>query len=193
MKIWNKLNARIKSYKKRWHNFLSPLVDTQIRLLKVCPIFQTFTVAQQSLFYARDEPRHDKTNKMSVRPVKSQISLGIRPVWSESSLATWRKLGSLATQWAHSEDWLDWAHAQADLSLRLAHTHFVGFVMLRLILLKCRISFEPAPQTHSSNGHAKPSSGARCLIFGRTLHLLPYFMCANSKGSGAHEIMQLIT
>ena len=28
------------------------------------------------------------------------------------------------------------------------------------------------------------SSGARCLIFGRTLRLLPYFMYANSKGSG---------
>ena len=27
------------------------------------------------------EPRHDKTNKMSVRPAKTQISLGIRPVW----------------------------------------------------------------------------------------------------------------
>ena len=26
------------------------------------------------------------------------------PVWSESSLSTWRKLGSLATHWAHSED-----------------------------------------------------------------------------------------
>ena len=28
--------------------------------------------------------------------------------------------------------WLDWADAQADLSLRWAHTHFVGFVMSRL-------------------------------------------------------------
>ena len=27
-----------------------------------------------------NEPRHDKTNKMSVRPAKTQISLGIRPV-----------------------------------------------------------------------------------------------------------------
>ena len=26
--------------------------------------------------------------------------------------------------------------------------------------------------------------GARCLIFGRTLRLLPYFMCANSEFSG---------
>ena len=30
-------------------------------------------------------PRHDKTNKTSVRPAKTQISLGIRRVWSESS------------------------------------------------------------------------------------------------------------
>ena len=27
----------------------------------------------------------------------------IRPVWSESSLSAWRKLGSLATHWVHSE------------------------------------------------------------------------------------------
>ena len=38
----------------------------------------------------KNEPRHDKTNKMSVRPAKTQISLGIRPVWSASSLcAQW--------------------------------------------------------------------------------------------------------
>ena len=42
--------------------------------------------------------------KRHVRPSKTQISLGIRPVWSESSLSAWRKLGSLATHWAHSED-----------------------------------------------------------------------------------------
>ena len=36
------------------------------------------------------EPRLDKTNKMSVRPAKTQISLGIRPVCSGSSLcAQW--------------------------------------------------------------------------------------------------------
>ena len=29
--------------------------------------------------------QHDKTNKMSVRSAKTQISLGIHPVWSESS------------------------------------------------------------------------------------------------------------
>ena len=50
------------------------------------------------------EPPHDKTNKWHVRPAKTQISLGIRPVWSESSLFAWRKHGSLATHWVHSED-----------------------------------------------------------------------------------------
>ena len=50
------------------------------------------------------DPRHDKTSKMAVRPAKTQISLGIRPVWSESSLSAWRSIGSLATHWAHSED-----------------------------------------------------------------------------------------
>ena len=50
------------------------------------------------------EPPHDKTNKMTGRPVKTQISLGVRPVWSESSLSAWRNIGSLVTHWAHSED-----------------------------------------------------------------------------------------
>ena len=45
-----------------------------------------------------------KPTKWNVRPAKTQISLGICPVWSEFSLSPWRKLGSLATQWAHSED-----------------------------------------------------------------------------------------
>ena len=49
------------------------------------------------------DPPHDKTNKITLRPAKTQISLGMCPVWSESSLSAWRKLGSLATHWAHSE------------------------------------------------------------------------------------------
>ena len=48
------------------------------------------------------EPRRDKTNKVSVRPAETQISLGIRPVWSESS------------------------SAQSDQSLRCPHEETVG-------------------------------------------------------------------
>ena len=87
-----------------------------------------------------------KPTKWHLCPAKTQISLGIRTVWSESSLSAWRKLGSSATHWAHSEDsdqtgrmprlifWSDWADAQVDLSLRWTHTHFVGFLMTWLIL-----------------------------------------------------------
>ena len=49
------------------------------------------------------EPPPDKTNNMAVRPAKTQIILGIRPVWSESSLSAWRKVGTLATHWTHNE------------------------------------------------------------------------------------------
>ena len=40
------------------------------------------------LILSHFEPPHDKTNNVVVCPVKTQISLGIRPVWSESSLCT---------------------------------------------------------------------------------------------------------
>ena len=72
--------------------------------------------------------------KWPVHPGKTQMSLGIRPVWSESSLYAWWKLRSLATYWVHSKDsdhtgWMSrliWVFA--------GHTcHFVCFVMLRVI------------------------------------------------------------
>ena len=34
--------------------------------------------------------------------------------------------------------WSDWADTQADLSLRLVHSHFVGFVMSWLICIPCK-------------------------------------------------------
>ena len=86
-----------------------------------------------------NEPPHDKTNKMTVRPAKIQISLGIRPVWSEYSLSAWRNLGSLASHWAHSEDWSVRADAQADPSHRWAHSHFVAFVVWQLMWSNERI------------------------------------------------------
>ena len=45
-----------------------------------------------------------KQTKWHMRPTRTLISLGIRLVWSESPLSAWRKVGSLATHWAHSED-----------------------------------------------------------------------------------------
>ena len=79
------------------------------------------------------EPWHDKTSKENVRPAKIQISLGIRPVWSESSLSAWRKLGSLATHWVHSEDSDQTGRMPRLRWVFAVHTVTVGFVMLRLI------------------------------------------------------------
>ena len=62
-----------------------------------------------------------------------QISLGICPVWSESSLSAWRKLGSLATHWAHSENSEQTGWMPRPICLRWVHSHFVGFVMGWLI------------------------------------------------------------
>ena len=46
----------------------------------------------------------DSTLQWHVRLAKSRTSLGICPVWLESWLSAWRNIGSLATHWAHSED-----------------------------------------------------------------------------------------
>ena len=81
-----------------------------------------------------------KPTKRHVRPAKTQISLGIRPVirvftvrmpslirvFAVSMKKAWVLSYPLSAQ---QRLWSDWADAEADLSLRWAHTHFVGFVM----------------------------------------------------------------
>ena len=79
-----------------------------------------------------------KPTKWHMRPAKTQISLGTHTVWSESSLSAWKKLRSLATHWAHSEDsdqtgWMPrliWVFAGCTC-------HFVGFVVRRLFYPSC--------------------------------------------------------
>ena len=90
-----------------------------------------------------------KPTKWHVHTANTQISLGIRPVWSESSLSAWRKLGSLATHWAHSKDsdqtgWMPrliWVFAGCT-------GHFIGFVMMQLIYLFKECSYWQ-PKVHS--------------------------------------------
>ena len=75
-----------------------------------------------------------KPTKWQVHQAKTQISLGIRPVWSESLLSTWRKLGSLTTHWAHSKDSDQTGRMPRLIWVFAGRTcHFVGFVMRRLI------------------------------------------------------------
>ena len=77
-----------------------------------------------------------KPTKWHVHPAKTQISLGIHPVWSESSLSAWRKLWSLASHWAHSKD-SDQTGRMPRLIWGFAGRvcHFVGFVTKHLTCL----------------------------------------------------------
>ena len=81
----------------------------------------------------RNEPPHDKTNKMACSSSEDSdqpghppslirvFTVGMKKVWVLSyPLSAQRRL------------WSDWADAKADLSLQWAHSHFVGFVMRRL-------------------------------------------------------------
>ena len=79
-------------------------------------------------------------------PAKTQISLGIRPVWSESSLSAGRKLGSLATHWAHGEDSDQTGRMSRLIWVFAGRTgHIVGFVMRwlnsQLNLFVCGVRF----------------------------------------------------
>ena len=65
-------------------------------------------------------------SKMTVYLAKTQLSLGIHPVWWESSLSDWRKTGSLPTYKVHSEDSDKTGQMlnHVALSLRWAHRPF---------------------------------------------------------------------
>ena len=69
-----------------------------------------------------------KMSRSMTEPTKWYVS----PVWSESSLSAWRNLGSLFTQWVHSEDSDQTERVPRLICHCWAHSHFVGFVMLWL-------------------------------------------------------------
>ena len=77
----------------------------------------------------KTELRHDKTNKMACAPSKD------RSAWAfaqsdQSSLSEWRKLGSLASHWAHSKDSDQTGRMPRLIGVFVGCTcHFVGFVM----------------------------------------------------------------
>ena len=97
--------------------------------------------------WGRNEPRHDKTNKVTVRPAKTDQpghSPSLIRVFAVRMKKAWVLSYPLSAQ---QRLWSDWADAQADLNLRWAHSHFVGFVMSWLkfckttIRLCCRSEF----------------------------------------------------
>ena len=123
-----------------WNNYLT--IDFNLfsnekvkTVLNFCSIFPVvFCRASPAHVTGRSEMSRSitKPTQWPLRPVKTRISLGIRPVWSESSLSAWRKLGSLATQWVHSEDSDQTGRIPRLIWVFAGHTgHFVGFVTRR--------------------------------------------------------------
>ena len=71
--------------------------NSETYVLKPHRMFADLTYVRLSLKCWSYEPPHDKTSKMTVRPAKTQISLGISPDWSESLLSVWKNIRTLAT------------------------------------------------------------------------------------------------
>ena len=119
------------SFRISWQSIFSVYLDFLLGYISMSLfMFETWNVfvkcAAQLLNNVFEPPR-DKTNKMTVRPAKSQINLRIRPVWSESSLCTQWVAKDPSLQCGQRRVWSDWVDAQADLSLRWAHIPFCWF------------------------------------------------------------------
>ena len=80
------------------------------------------------------EPRHEKTSKMACAPSEDSDQPGHSPslirVFAVHMQKAWVLSYPLSAQQRLRSDWAD---AQDDLSLPWAHSHFVGFVMSRLM------------------------------------------------------------
>ena len=62
-----------------------------------------------------------------MHPVKTQISLGMRPVWSVFTVGSIGSQGPNVSSCGQQRLWSDWMDAQADPSLRWAHMPFCWF------------------------------------------------------------------
>ena len=105
-----------------------------------------------------------KPTKLHVCPAKTQISLGIRPVWSKSSLSAWRSLGSLAIHWAHSKDSDQTGRMPRLIWVFAGRTcHFICFVMKWLIYVLRLLIQCTQKRLQTSALWAEPETGRFCL------------------------------
>ena len=100
-------------------------------------------LSENWIWQRKNEPPHDKSKKMACAPSEDSDQPGHPPSLIKVSAVRMKKAWvlsyPLSTQWSLRSDWAD---AQADLSLRWAHSHFDGFVMRRLkscLLVKMRL------------------------------------------------------
>ena len=80
----------------------------------------------------RYEPLHEKTNKIENSDLPGHLPSPLRLIWV-FAVCSVGSYGPKLPLCGQRILWSDWADAQADLYLRWAHSHCVGFVMGRLI------------------------------------------------------------
>ena len=94
---------------------------------EVTTIFDRTEPNRQKQLLNHKSRRMRKPTKRLACPAKTQIDLGIRPIWSESSLCALLVAKDQLFLQADSEHLSDGADAQADLSLCWAHKSFCWF------------------------------------------------------------------
>ena len=108
----------------------------EIRICKPSTFMLRYIYCLPSLGFLWYKPPHDKTNKIACAPSEDsdqpRRSPSLISVFAVRRKKPWVFNYLLNAQWRL---WSDWADAQADLSLRWAHSHFDGFVM-RLLIYK---------------------------------------------------------
>ena len=108
----------------------------------------------------RSEPQHNKTNKQACVPSEDSDQPGHPPslirVFAVHMKKPWVLSYPFNTQ---RRLWSDWVDAQADLSLRWTHTHFVGFVMSWLKYFVPWLPMEHPAKTLIFAGHTNGSVG----------------------------------
>ena len=116
--------------------------------LNNCKIFYNDITDRLILF----EQPHDKTNKMACAPSEDSDRPGHPPSLISSSLFAWKKLGSLATHWAHR--WMPRL-----IRVFAGHTcHFVGFVMRWLIFSQVAIVVDSEALSVWVDNNGQPNS-----------------------------------
>ena len=115
-----------------------------------------------------------KPTKWHVCPAKTQISLGTQPVWSESSLSTWRKLwSSLSSQQrlirlGRCPGWSEFSLG-AQSFCWVCHVIFGGFQCWKWVVAKCDQKCAAAtkfpPKSGPENLFGRPHIGQEYCIF----------------------------
>ena len=106
-----------------------------------------------------------KPTKWHMRPAKTQISLGICPVWSVFSVRMEKAWVLSYPLSAQRRLWSDWTDAQADLSLRWAHMprcwfcHEVAQLLIAVKLVELGIGLKCHVLTSASSSQGPGTIG----------------------------------